>query len=82
MNPPSWVRELSRFDSIHVLKTYGAVTRQQFRFPRSRKLRIRKKWQNREENFRHVPAFYVTGNAVYCHPSLYERIRKEIECHL
>jgi hypothetical protein len=53
--------------------------REQFRFPRSGKRRIRNKWANRERNYRYTPmAFRAPENTIYCHPSIAERLRSEL----
>lgn len=45
---------------------------EQFRFPRSKKRRIRKKWAARQQNFKQVPnttLYYLPKQGViYCHP--------------
>jgi hypothetical protein len=43
---------------------------EQFRFPRSKRRRIRAKWEKRPRNFRPMRAafFYEAGNVIYCHP--------------
>ena len=45
------------------------LLRIQFRFPRSKKKRIRAKWAKREENVRYKPTAYLAPeNTIYCHP--------------
>lgn len=55
-----------------------AQERVQWRYPRSKKKRIRAKWAKRERNVRYEPRIYCSGNAYYCHPTLYNRLRSEI----
>lgn len=40
----------------------------QYRFPRSKKKRIRNKWAKRPENFRADPKVYQFNGAIYGHP--------------
>lgn len=52
---------------------------EQFRFPRSRKKRIRNKWAKRPENFRpSVKAVYQMGDTIICHPKMAALIRKTL----
>lgn len=44
------------------------ITRQ-YRFPRSKKRRIRAKWFKQPRN--HKPAAYSTADALYMHPAIY-----------
>lgn len=49
---------------------------EQFRFPKSRKKRIRKKWSKRLENWRPMRTAYVYENTVICHPKLAAALRE------
>ena len=53
------------------------IKRQQVRFPRSRKRRIRKKWASKNCNWivERIPACYQMGNVLYVHPRLYESVK-------
>jgi len=52
----------------------------QFKFPKSRKQRINKKWSKRDANFRYVPDpnfyFLDNGQTIICHPSLNCAVQK------
>jgi len=51
---------------------------EQYRFPRSRKRRIRKKWARRSENHRaSSKAYLLPDGTVVCHPTLAVRLRME-----
>jgi hypothetical protein len=52
---------------------------EQFRFPKSRKKRIRAKWAKRTENFRPSRRALQLGDKLICHPILARRLRAEIE---
>lgn len=50
---------------------------EQFRFPRSKKKRIRNKWSKNKNNFRPITnrAFKYQGK-IFCHPIFAEKMRK------
>jgi hypothetical protein len=50
----------------------------QFRFPRSKRKRILKKWQKRAHNWREVASIFRVGADFMCHPDNYEAIRKQL----
>lgn len=56
-------RSLARFHGYDVLTHRALLVREQHRFPRSRKRRIREKWERRARNWRTVPD-----------PSIYEMV--------
>jgi hypothetical protein len=52
---------------------------EQFRFPKSRKKRIRKKWAKRPQNWRpDLKKTYVMGDTVICHPILAAKLRAHL----
>ena len=53
--------------------------REQFRFPKSRKRRIRSKWFKRDENWRYKEQIFQIGDTLYCDPASAERIRREFK---
>lgn len=53
---------------------------EQFRFPRSKKKRIRKKWANRQENWRpDIKRAYQIGDSLICHPIFAQRLREQLK---
>jgi hypothetical protein len=54
--------------------------RVQFKFPRSKKRRIRKKWAKRAINFKDVKrgGTVIVNGIMYCHPSIFHEIQKNI----
>ena len=54
--------------------------RVQFRFPRTKKRRIRKKWAKRVENWKTVPwdKVYRMGDAIYAHPIMIEKLKRDL----
>lgn len=57
--------------------------RRQFRFPRTKKRRIRAKWAKRPENWKTVPSptlyFDEKRSALHCHPETWAKMEKAIE---
>lgn len=53
----------------------------QYRFPRSKKRRIRKKWAKRRSNYKTVAVpqtdVYRVGSTIVAHPEIIDRIRAE-----
>lgn len=62
--------------SINIIQSSQCAERKQFRFPKSKKKRIRAKWSKREENYKYIPKIYRVGNTIYCHPYYYEKLKK------
>lgn len=60
---------------------YLPKTRKQFRFPRSKKARIRRKWAKRPENFRDGPSDYafLIGDRLYCDEKRVIRLLKKLQ---
>ncbi len=57
------------------------VLREQVRFPRSRKVRIRRKWAKQKKNWRKWPdpKILQIGNAFHMHPFTLEILKIEID---
>ena len=53
----------------------------QFRFPRSKKRRIKKKWRKNARNFRMVPQkkIFRVGNSFYAHPEIVDEFWRQVE---
>jgi len=49
---------------------------EQFRFPRTKKRRIRNKWSKRSINFRPARRAYQGFDGLYVHPVMWERLGK------
>jgi hypothetical protein len=64
--------------SFHIVESAACVV--QFRFPRTKKRRIRNKWINRPGNFRPSVNVFVSKeqNTVICHPIIARRLRAEL----
>lgn len=52
---------------------------EQFRFPRTKKRRIRNKWSKRPENWRPSRRAYLTGDTLYVHPKMATLIRAQMD---
>jgi hypothetical protein len=63
---------------VQIIENPQLILRTQFRFPRSKKKRIRKKWSKNTNNYKSEPDpnCYKIGNIIYCHPWV-ARIMKE-----
>ena len=68
------------FSGITILESEHCKERVQWRFPRSKRKRIRRKWAQREENVRYEPRAYKmdAGRKIICHPSIAKRLREEL----
>ena len=53
---------------------------EQFRFPRTKKRRIRRKWEERQKNWRPIlnKALLLPDGTFVCHPAAYESIRQSL----
>lgn len=73
------VGSMPLFGGIRVYESVHCQKREQFRFPRSKKKRIRNKWAKRERNYKYTPmAFRGPENSIYCHPSIAARLRASL----
>jgi len=55
-----------------VYQDKNLTKRVQYRFPKSKRRRIRKKWSKDSKNWRIVPddTIYIMGNRAICHPKM------------
>lgn len=63
-----------------IIESHAMVETYQYRFPRSKKKRIRKKWDKRPNNFKTRPRkdFLQYGNHFICHPVMAAKLRAKI----
>lgn len=68
----------SPFTGIKLVADPWMFDRVQFRFPRSKKKRIRKKWAKDQKNYKNVPwdKVYKIGDTFIMHPTLLDQVRK------
>lgn len=66
------------FGRLQFISSPHMTTYVQYRFPRSKKKRIRKKWAKNSRNWRHEPmkVIWQMGDTVYAHPAVIDRIKK------
>lgn len=64
-----------QFGGLKVVTSSLCVQRGQWRFPRSKKRRIRRKWAKVAGNHRDVPASYVLGDVLMCHPQVVNALK-------
>ena len=67
------VRNLAGFE---IIESVHLVEKRQFRFPRSKKKRIKKKWAKQDKNYKYFPQenYYIIGNKIICHPIIAQAI--------
>ena len=67
---------------LRIIQNVYCTVRQQYRFPRSKRHRIRAKWAKRERNYRHLPDpnMYVMRDqgAVVMHPATWRKLEREL----
>ena len=68
-------------DGMPVYESPHVITRRQFRKPRSKRKRIRKKWAKDPRNFKSTPSFMQMGNKILIHPSLMQSVRESCKTH-
>ena len=56
--------------SVRIVESSSLTRRVQWRFPRSKKRRIRAKWAKRECNVRYDPLMFLFNGTIYAHPQL------------
>lgn len=70
--------QLEQLGSIKVFCSPNIRQLRQFRFPRSKKKRIRRKWAKRPENSRFFPWVVKMGRDTYLmHPEFYARLKRD-----
>ena len=69
------------FGDFQIIESQSMTETYQFRFPRSKKKRIKKKWQKRPNNFKTRPRkdFLLYGNYVICNPIMAAKLRRQIQ---
>lgn len=72
------------FYGMPIVTSFHLTETIQFRFPKSKKKRIRKKWSKNESNYRLAPSsnLYITNNTIYMHPETRKKIHKLMENNL
>ena len=68
------------FDWIQFIEAPWMTNRVQFRHPRSKKKRIRRKWAKDPRNYCMKPwdKFYQMGDTIYAHPVKIEQLKREL----
>jgi len=51
----------------------------QYRFPRSKKARIRKKWSKKLSNYKPDPQVYQINDKLYAHPETVRRLKEVLD---
>jgi hypothetical protein len=68
------------FYGLRIVTSVLMADREQFRFPRSKRKRIRKKWAKKAENWKCVPweKAYQIGDTLHMHPQMAEQLRRAV----
>lgn len=67
---------MNETDTVQIIESINCV--EQFRFPRSKKKRIRAKWAKRPANFRPARRAYLMGDKLICHPQFAAKLRRSL----
>ena len=61
------------------ISSANLTKRVQYRFPKSKRRRIRKKWSKDSKNWRTIPddKIYLMGNKAICHPLTLRKLREQ-----
>jgi hypothetical protein len=77
---PSIIDSLVNFGGMKVIVSNYLQKSIQFRFPKSKTKRIRKKWRKRKENYKFIPMgpYIMNGNTIICSPNDAEKLKEQI----
>ena len=72
------------FYGLRIVVDSSMADRVQFRYPRSKRRRIRNKWAKRPQNWKTVPwdRVYQMGDVLMMHPAMAEKLRREASSHV
>ncbi len=62
-----------------IVETDSAIALVQYRFPRSKKRRIKEKWAKNRNNYRILPTCYKFGDVFVAHPEYLAEVRRKIK---
>jgi len=71
---------LGMIAGMEVFESELVLDYKQFRFPKSKKRRIKKKWTKREVNWRNFPGkkALIFNNKMFVHPETYKKIQEAV----
>ena len=69
----------SNIFGLRVISSTYAAVREQYRFPRSKKKRIHKKWRKDPLNYWNAPRVHMFGNNIVGHPEIIQRMKDWID---
>jgi len=71
------------FGGTRITESIFCVTRQQYRFPRSNKKRMQKKWRKDQRNWNEQPAMYMVGGKdIVAHPEIVRKLQHQLDIQL
>jgi hypothetical protein len=73
---------MEKFCDMEVIISPRLTVKKQHRFPKSKRRRIRAKWEKRECNFKHLPDpnYYIMSDTktIVMHPALWVELKGEV----
>ncbi len=68
------------YSGFKIIESSTLVIKYQYRFPKSKRRRIRKKWKKDLKNWRTKadPQYYFLNNQIICHPVMTEKLRYQM----
>jgi hypothetical protein len=69
---------MTKIHGLDIIQSAAAIDYVQFRFPRSKKKRIRIKWSKRPDNHRETPTAIQLGNTIMVHPEIHQRLMGDL----
>jgi len=68
----------NKYGGFKIIESKTLIIRYQYRFPKSKRRRIRKKWKKDQTNWKTKPdpQYYFLNNQIICHPIMAEKLRK------
>ena len=65
-------------NGVDIISSELCVKKIQFRFPRTKKSRIRKKWSKDSRNYKITPTILKMGDKIIAHPSLVQQLKNDL----
>lgn len=68
------------YGGFQIVESKTLVIKYQYRFPKSKRRRIRKKWKKDLKNWKTKvdPQCYLLNNQIICHPEVAEKLRSSM----
>lgn len=81
INPAAITGQFGTFYGIKVFLNPHLLTREQYRYPRSKRKRIRNKWTKQETNYRTIPSRDIirTSTCIFVHPDTWREVQRKLK---